>query len=151
MYRNPIPLEKIYEAWSAVADGRVKIASGSNTGEGTAEVISSSGEKTYQIKWKDGGKVFSSTDNATVWRGYPGYPIIAVLMELHILPYSESIGKQYKDINWTEINKAKKGKYAEALAEVEKSRDIDSESNRLEAVKTYDALYALGITVKRKI
>lgn len=151
MYRNPVPIEKIYEAWSAIADGRVRIAPDSNADEGQAEVISSSGEKTYLIKWADGGKVFSSTDNASFWRGYPGYPIIAVLMALGRLPYSEDTALQYKNVNWTEINKARKGKYAEALADVENDRNIDSEANRSEALKTYDALLALGITVRRKI
>lgn len=150
-YRNPVPIEKIYEAWSALADGRVRIAPDSNADEGQAEVISSSGEKTYLIRWTDGGKVFSSTDNASFWRGYPGYPIIAVLMKLGRLPYSPETTLQYKNVNWIEINKARKGKYAEALADVENDRNIDSAANRSEARKAYDALLALGIAVRRKI
>lgn len=150
-YRNPVPIEKIYEAWSAIADGRLRIAPDSNADEGQAEVISSSGEKSYLIKWADGGKVFSSSDNVSFWRGYPGYPIIAVLMKLGRLPYSPQTALQYKNVNWTKINKARKGKYAEALADVENDRDIDSETNRLEALKAYEALLALGIAVRRKI
>lgn len=150
-YRNPVPIEKIYEAWSAIADGRVRIAPVSNADEGQAEVISSSGEKTYLIRWTDGGKLFSSTDNASFWRGYPGYPIIAVLMKLGRLPYSPETALLYKNVNWTEINKARKGKYAEALANVENDRGLDSTANRSEARKAYDALLALGIAVRRKI
>ncbi|MBR2810229.1 MAG: hypothetical protein IKD69_02510, partial [Solobacterium sp.] len=66
------PIVKIYEAFSAIADGRVAM------GEGHAEVLSSDRTKSYKVFWK--GDQYSSDDNASRWQGYPGYPVIAVLM-----------------------------------------------------------------------
>ena len=41
------PIEKIYEAYSALADQRVSM------GEGTAAVTSSDGAKKYRVEWQD--------------------------------------------------------------------------------------------------
>ena len=50
------PIEKIYEAYSALADNRIHM------GETSAEVTSSDGTKSYKVAWKD--NTYSSTDNA---------------------------------------------------------------------------------------
>lgn len=79
-------VEKVYEAWSAVTDGRVQIEADSNLDAGRAVVKSSDGSKEYTITWRDGGSVFTSSDPTTYWQGYAGYPVIAVLIELKRLP-----------------------------------------------------------------
>ena len=66
------PIAKIYEAYSCIADGRIELK------DEDAKVTSSDNKKTYLVKWKD--NVYSSNDNASFWQGYPGYPVIAVLM-----------------------------------------------------------------------
>ena len=76
------PIAKVYEAWSAVADGRVKL----HPDERRATVTSSNGEKEYTVSWDEDGAAYSSNDNATYWQGYAGYPVIAVLMEQGALP-----------------------------------------------------------------
>lgn len=43
------PVEKVYEAWSAVTDGRVQIEADSNLDAGRAVVKSSDGSKEYTI------------------------------------------------------------------------------------------------------
>lgn len=145
-----MPLEKIYEAWTAIADGRVEFTNGSTIADGTAYVDSSDGQKRYTVKWREGGKIFTSTDNATYWRGYPGYPVVAVLMGLGVLSYNIGIARKYRGINWTKLNTKHKRDYSGALQEVEDERGIDSASARKEAELIEEELLKLHITIKRK-
>lgn len=77
------PLQKIYEAWSALADGRVEM------GEDTADVASSNGAKHYTVSWTE--DTYSSNDNASYWQGYAGYPVLAVLMKQGKLPCADML------------------------------------------------------------
>ena len=54
------PRAKIFEALSAVADGRVRLV-----GEREAEVVSSERSKTYVVEWSEDHREFSSNDNAS--------------------------------------------------------------------------------------
>lgn len=148
--RKMPPIEKVYEAWSAIADGRVCIKPGSTAAEGKAEVESSSHEKTYTVAWRDGGKLFYSNDNSTYWRGYPGYPVIAVMMLEGLLPYDAKTAERYSGINWTEANLRHRHDYAEALREVEADRAISHEEMEGRAREVLDALAVSGIAVTRK-
>ena len=82
------PKAKIYEALSAVADKRVFI-----TGRSTAQVHSSSRDKTYDVEWSENMHEITSNDNASYWQGYTGYPIIAVLMETGKLSFEPRIAQ----------------------------------------------------------
>ena len=93
------PRAKIFEALSAVADGRVRLV-----GEREAEVVSSERSKTYVVEWSEDHREFSSNDNASYWRGYVGYPIVAVLLTLHILPYEPPFGALLAGIPWKNLN-----------------------------------------------
>ena len=79
------PIEKIFEAYSALADGRVTISE--DTEE--AHIASSDGAKHYTVRWE--GSHYTSNDSATYWAGYPGYPVLAVWMKQGILPVNEAI------------------------------------------------------------
>lgn len=144
------PVEKIYEAWTAVADNRVTVAEGSTPDQGTARVMSSDGKKDYLITWRDNGTVFTSTDNATFWRGYPGYPVIAVLMLQGRVPYDASIAALYAGVNWTELNAAHKRDYAAALRDLEAERSIPAAEASEAAMTAYNALTSLHLTIRRK-
>lgn len=137
------PIEKVFEAWTALADGRVKMH------DDYADVSSSDGEKSYVVKFK--GTQYSSDDNATFWQGYAGYPVIAVLMLQGKLPYDEENIKLWKDINWTKLNKKYKIKYKEAVEEVAGERGIDIEKAYEKADKVIEVLKTLPIEIKRKI
>ena len=137
------PIEKIYEAWTALADNRV------NLHDGYADVSSSNGEKAYVVRFS--GNQYSSDDNATFWRGYPGYPVIAVLMLQGKLPYDVSEAELWKNINWTQINKKYRNNYAEAVAEIAKERNINMETSSAAAEKVMEALNDLPLEIKRKI
>lgn len=73
------PIEKILEAYTAIADGHVKL-------ENDQALVTSSNEaKTYIVTFHD--NTYTSNDNASYWQGYLGYPGIAVLMLQGKLPY----------------------------------------------------------------
>lgn len=137
------PIEKVYEAWTAIADGRVRMH------EGGADVDSSDGAKSYTVKFN--GDTWASDDNATYWQGYPGYPVIAVLMLQGKLPLDREEAELWKGINWTELNKKHRNKYAKALEEVEMERNIDPVRATEAAEAVMKALEELPLVIKRKL
>lgn len=120
IWKTP-PKAKIYEALTAVADGRVRLKGGE-----TAEVLSSDRTKTYTVEWSaDLGKI-TSNDNASYWQGYTGYPIIAVLMVLGKLDFDASVAQALSGINWKQTNRKFRNDYDKAIESV--LLDIDVES-----------------------
>lgn len=107
------PKAKIYEAVSAVADGRVKIVA-----DGKAEVVSSTGGKTYIVEWSPDISRITSNDNASYWQGYLGYPIIAVLCLLGKLDYDKSIAAHLSGILWKKLNTQYRNDYSKAIDQV---------------------------------
>lgn len=144
------PIEKIYEAWTALTDNRLEIYPESDFNSGKALVKSSDGTKEYTVSWRDNGSIFTSTDNATFWQGYPGYPVIAVMMKIGLLPYDAPTAELYSGINWTKLNAEHKRDYAAALADIQQQRDIDPAKSRTEAEKALDKLIESDIQIKRK-
>ena len=137
------PIEKVFEAWTALADNRVSL------GNGEATVKSSDGAKEYTVKFRD--DLFSSDDNASFWRGYAGYPVIAVLMLQGRLPYDQGEALLWKDVNWKVLNTKYRNRYAEAVKEVALERDIDMQKANSSAEAVMTALKSLPIVIKRKI
>ncbi len=111
-WKNP-PEAKIYEALSAIADGRVQLLEGQS-----AEVASSDRSKTYLVTWSEDLSAFTSNDNASYWQGYMGYPIIAVLILLGKLDYSPETAKLLAGIPWKQLNKRFRNDYSKALEHV---------------------------------
>ena len=139
------PIAKVYEAWSAVADGRVKL----HPDERRATVTSSNGEKEYTVSWDEDGAAYSSNDNATYWQGYAGYPVIAVLMEQGELPLDRAAAEAFAHVDWTYLNERFKRDYAAAVAHVVAARGLDADRVEAAAQTAYDALAALDLAVKR--
>lgn len=138
------PIEKVYEAYSAIADNRVTLF------EGYSVVLSSNGAKNYTVLWDE--TTYYSNDNATYWQGYAGYPVIAVLMLQGKLPLNMDIANMFADINWTEINAAAKRDYAKAVDEIFSQRQYDTDTKnkaRAEAASVHEALTKLNIEIKR--
>lgn len=138
------PIEKIHEAYSAIADKRVVLK------ENEAEVSSSDLTKTYLVKWKD--EVYSSNDNASYWQGYVGYPIIAVLMLQGKLPLNQEIAMYFQGINWKKINTEYKNKFSEAVSQIMgglKEKGIDCNKIEEEIQKVYQEIGRLTIQTKR--
>lgn len=110
MLKKLPPEEKVYEAFSAIGDQRITM------GDQSAEVRSSDGSKTYTVEWDE--HRYASDDNATFWQGYPGYPVIAVLMKQGKLSCDEAVCMKMKGIPWKQLNDRHKRNYAEAVMEV---------------------------------
>ncbi len=83
----------------SLADGRVELLD-----EKRARVVSSLGDKTYTVAVDVEKRLAYSDDNGTKYRGYVGYPIIAVLMKKGVLPYNEKIAEALKGIKWKTLN-----------------------------------------------
>ncbi|MBR2768156.1 MAG: hypothetical protein IKD68_04420 [Solobacterium sp.] len=137
------PIEKIPEAYSAIADQRIEM----NEPQNQAYISSSDGAKRYTVGWD--GTHYTSNDSATYWAGYPGYPVLAVWMKQGILPMNEEIASLFAGINWNELNKKHKRNYAKALDEVIRERAMDETSVRAELERVYEILKTLDLTVGR--
>ena len=136
------PIEKIYEAFSAIADGRVKMV------DDHALVSSSDYRKEYTVNWQD--NTYSSNDNASYFQGYTGYPVIAVLMLQKKIDYSVMVAEYFKGINWKVLNTQYKNQYAKAVRVILDDlsskgidvQEIESEVNGIyEQIKTLDIIY----------
>lgn len=150
MAKKQPPVEKIFEAWTALASGRMELGVDATQESGEARVRSSNGDKTYHITWQ--GNVFTSDDNASYWQGYAGYPVIAVLMKLGLAPFDESLASLFANVDWHAANKEAKGDYAKAVAAVENELGLDQSARdaaALAARTCLDAIIALNIIIKR--
>ena len=107
------PQAKVYEALSAVGDGRV-----TRLGPGEAEVRSSSGRRTYNVEWTPDLAGIRANDNGSYWQGYLGYPSIAVLMTLGRVTYEEASARALAGVPWQELNRRFRRDYDAAVAEV---------------------------------
>jgi hypothetical protein len=138
------PREKIHEALTAIIDERINPDEENNK----AEVFSSDQSKKYLVEWHD--NEYSSNDNATYWQGYPGYPVIAVLLLQGKLCYDQNILNYFKGINWKKINEEFKRDYAKAVESIYEGIDqdkvvyIEKEINRI-----YEDLGKLEIVIKK--
>ena len=139
------PPEKAAEAYSAIADGRVTLFAA----EERAEVISSDGEKKYAVAWR--GNVYTSTDNATRWQGYAGYPVLAVLMLQGRLPLDREVAALFSGINWTELNRKHRRDYAAALDAVVRARNMDAAAVRAALDQVFERLSALDGEIRRSL
>ncbi|MBN2283824.1 MAG: hypothetical protein JXO48_08030 [Deltaproteobacteria bacterium] len=129
------PKAKVYEALSALADERVAI-----TGPTSAQVESSSRNRTYDVTWSEDLREITSNDNASYWQGYMGYPIIAVLMKLGRLPFDDRIAGMLAGVPWKAINDRFKRDYDRATDHV---LDLAEEqgANRQEIVQEVEKIY----------
>ena len=111
-WKSP-PKAKIYEALSAIGDGRVKLKA-----DRKAEIESSGRSKTYLVEWSDDLHGITSNDNASYWQGYMGYPIIAVLLRLGRLDFNKETADLLSGIPWKQINKQFRNNYDKAVESV---------------------------------
>ena len=108
------PRIKILEAMGAIADGRVE-----KIGPRRYRVISSEGDRVYNVYVDPDSLLVFSDDNGTRYRGYVGYPIIAVLMLEGIIPYDKEVAEALRDIPWRKLNETYK-RYALVEKEVKR-------------------------------
>ena len=110
LLRQP-PRIKVLEAAGALGDRRVSLAARAlplmENRVIEATVASSDGSRAYDVRIARSGystfRVYSS-DNGTLLRGYVGYPIIAVMMAVDLLPRDEYVEETLSGIPWRELN-----------------------------------------------
>ena len=145
-YKIPI-IEKIYEAYSAIADDRVHIDGDD------IRVDSSDYAKTYTITKTP--NTYISNDNMSFWKQTIGYPIIASMMLKGEIKYDHEIVKYFKDINWKKLNTEHKNDYvkvAEMILSDMSERGIDTDNIRRETEKVYVQIQTLVLPyIKSKI
>lgn len=140
------PIEKIYEAYSAIADDRITMH------HDHAAVLSSDRSKQYTVTWD--GNIYVSNDNATYWQGYAGYPVIAVLMKQDKLPLDMKTASRFAGINWAELNAKYKRNYAKAAAEAVDSFECGDEGKEqilAELHHVFEEIKLLDIEVRRSL
>lgn len=119
------PRIKVYEALGCIADRHVVFIS-----DNQATVLSSEGSRKYKVLFS--GVSIASDDNGSKWRGYLGYPSIAVLMLRGLLPFNAGMAEALRGIKWYQLNK-KFGNYDMTIKEAENvaaKRGIDLENLR---------------------
>lgn len=107
------PIIKVYEAFGALADGRVRLAD-----ECHASVVSSDRTKTYKVEISSDGRTISSDDNGSYWQGYLGYPAIAVMLRRGLCPVREEAINALSGIPWKELNRRFRNDYSRTIDEV---------------------------------
>jgi len=142
------PIEKVYEAFSAVADARV-ILDGN-----TAKVYSSTRDKAYDISFDASQNAIMVNDNASFYVGYLGYPAVAFLMACGAIHYEKSAVDSLKDIPWKQINTKYKNNFTQAVEEVlgqlpDDTRSlVESEAQRIHRALSSQTFVHLGKKVK---
>jgi len=124
------PKEKVHEALSAALEDRVEF-----TADDRADVWSSDRSKRYTVTWSADRSSFGANDNASFYQGYMGYPIIAVMLKLDILPFRPEECGALVDVPWKAINKKFKNNYAQAVNEVLNERV--AEPDKRQAIDHY--------------
>lgn len=139
---KPPHISKIYEALTAVADGRVEV------GENVAKVYSSSRGKYYELMYDVATDSITSNDNTAYFTGALSYPMIAYFMIEGRIFYDKTIAESLKGIAWKDINQRHKNNYDaavdEALHELKKS-GVETEKIVTEVMRIYDQVLALNI------
>lgn len=142
-YKIPI-IEKVYEAYSALADGRVELA------ENKTFVTSSDHAKTYTVVFENG--TYVSNDNMSYFKQTIGYPIIATMMLKNEIAINEEVVKFFAGINWKSINTKLKNNYvlaASTILEEMKEGGVDTNFVREETEKVYSQIKLLKLEYKK--
>jgi hypothetical protein len=111
------PIIKIYEALGTVVDARI------NVSHNSAKVMSSSGNKYYDVLYDEDKNAIMSNDNSSYWQGYIGYPAIALLLAVGALPYNADMASLLKGIAWKDVNQRFKNDFEKTLEYIESSLD----------------------------
>jgi hypothetical protein len=136
------PPAKVYEAFSAVADGRVHLGE-----PGQAEVVSSGRDRRYVVEWSDDFATIGANDNASYWQGYLGYPALAALLAVGALRADRSIVDLFVAVPWHDLNARFKRDYDAAVDSVLtrlESEGADRAAIAAEVAAVLDQLAALG-------
>ena len=86
-----------------------------------SSTVTSSGmvcDRSYTVEWSDDLTSVTSNDNASYWRGYLGYPAVAVLLTIGSLHADETIVALFAGVPWHKLNRRFKRDYDAAVDSV---------------------------------
>ena len=121
-WKHP-PIIKIYEALGSAADGRVEVS------QNSGKVYSSSRNKYYEVTYDPKSGAIMANDNGSFWKGYLGYPSIAFLMKIGVLPYEKYVGELLTNIPWKDINQKFKNDFDKTLEFILSSKTETEKTN----------------------
>ena len=132
---------KLYEAPTAVADGRVIVS------RNRAKVYSSSMNKFYDVIYDLKKKAIMSNDNSSYWTGSLGWPSIATLMKMGTISYNEKVGEMLKGTKWKDINQRFKNNFEKALEYILSSKtEQEKEYMKKFVDKVYEEIKELNLS-----
>ncbi len=138
------PIEKVYEALTAIADSRIE----PSEDKLAAKLYSSSGNKFYTINYDPQNRQIMSDDNSAFYTDQISYPMIALLMLSGEINYNESLLEPMRAIKWKDINQKHKNNYAAAVEEVLEclaTKGVDNDWIRSEVVGIYNQVKELKL------
>ena len=91
-------LIKIYETLTVMGDERITVSGN------TAKVISSNGDKTYDVEYDPAANTIMANDNDSFWQKRLGYPSIAYALQTKMIPYNPKAGQLMAGVNWKKLN-----------------------------------------------
>lgn len=110
-WKIPTDEHIVYEALSAIADGRVEL------GTNTAKCFSTSRNKFYTIDFNTHNLEFMSDDNMAYYKTEVSYPMVAVLLLTEKIQFNKNILPYFKNIPWKDINQKNKNDYMKSVRE----------------------------------
>jgi hypothetical protein len=145
LYWKTPPVEKVYEAITAVLDQRILIDLGKpNQGR----CYSSSGNKYYDIEFDPQKEAITANDNSAYYVGILSYPMVAYLMVRGIVTFKPERLLALKGVVWKDINQKYKNDYAKAVEVV--LNNLERQGSDIEGIKQevrllYDQLTQLNM------
>ncbi len=142
------PIEKAYEAMTAVVSDRVELVSPTE-----AKVWSSTRSKYYEVSYDTENHLIMSNDNSAYWKVELGYPAIAYLIAAGHISVETKVMKPIANVPWKKINKQYKNSYTIATAKVLDDLDPAEREFLIEAAEMVTAKVKeldLGLLGKRK-
>lgn len=141
-------ISKIYEALSAIADGRIEVKGN------RAKCYSLSSENFYDIEYDPINGGIMSNDNSAYYTFALSYPMIAYLMLIGKIPYNEKLVEILPNICWKDIDQGFKNDYDKSIKFVlgelkREGQDVDF--IRAEIKKIYDFVCGLQIKTLGKL
>ncbi len=143
IWKQP-PIIKVYEALGALADKRIEIEGN------TAKVRSSTGNKVYTVTYDPKTRAIMCNDNGSYWQGYLGYPSIAYLLKISVIPYSPRLVELLNDIPWKDLNQnfkndfIKTEKYCKNLV-VERGGNLSALMEEITGIHQYLADHSFSL------
>lgn len=128
----------VYEALSAIADGRFELIDNNN-----AKCTSTSKGKFYTIQYEPSTNSIMSNDNMAYYRDEVSYPMVAFLLENREIEFDRNILEPLKGIKWKDINQKNKNDYMKSVRQVLDNLNqigIDIDLTQKEVIRIFKAI-----------